>query len=52
MAKEVSFERVDGTMNDPIDNAYRAKYSSSPYLSPMINEQAQAATIKITPRNL
>src|SRR5437764_7659529 len=35
MAKEVRFERVDGPMNDGIDEAYRAKYKSSPYLEPM-----------------
>ena len=28
MTKEVSFERVDGPINDRIDNAYRAKYSA------------------------
>ena len=36
MTKEVTFEPVDGPINDRIDDAYRAKYHGSPYLSPMI----------------
>lgn len=48
---EVSFEPVEGAINDKIDAAYRKKYSSSPYLSPMINKRAKAATIKIIPKN-
>ena len=47
MKKEVSFERVDGTINDRIDDAYRAKYSGSPYLSPMISARARSATVKV-----
>ena len=31
MTKDVLFEPVDGTINDPIDDAYRSKYSGSPY---------------------
>jgi hypothetical protein len=50
MTKEVTFEQVDGSMNDLIDDAYQAKYGTSPYLAPMIEERAQSATIKITPR--
>jgi len=53
MTKEVSFEPVDGPgderMGDAIDEAYRAKYRSSPYLKPMIGARARAATVKITP---
>jgi hypothetical protein len=30
--KEVTFEAVDGSINDRIDDAYRAKYHESPYL--------------------
>jgi hypothetical protein len=52
MAKEVTFEPVDGQINDRIDNAYRTKYSGSPYLSPMIDGGARAATIKIMPAHL
>lgn len=50
MTKEVSFEPVEGSINDRIDEAYRAKYKGSPYLKPMITGAARAATVKITPR--
>jgi len=50
VTKEVNFEPVDGSINDRIDQAYRVKYGSSPYLSPMIGARARAATIKVTPR--
>ena len=48
--KEVSFEAVNGKVQDRIDDAYRAKYKGSPYLRPMIGPQARAATVKVTPR--
>lgn len=50
MTKEVSFEPVEGSVNDQIDNAYRAKYKGSPYLAPMIGARARSATVKILPR--
>jgi hypothetical protein len=50
MTKEVTFEPVEGPINDRIDDAYRAKYRGSPYLSPMIGASARAATIKVMPR--
>jgi len=50
MTKEVSFEPVDGSINDRIDEAYRVKYGNSPYLGPMIGARARAATIRVTPR--
>ena len=50
MTKEVLFEPVDGPINDRIDDAYRAKYKGSPYLTPMITGGARTATVKITPR--
>lgn len=49
MTKEVSFEPVDGPINDRIDGAYRAKYARSSYLASMIGARARAATVKITP---
>jgi hypothetical protein len=52
MTKEVSFEPVDGPINDRIDAAYRAKYRGSPYLDPMISTRARSATIKVTPRDV
>jgi hypothetical protein len=47
----VSFEAVEGPLNDSIDDAYRSKYAESPYLKPMIAAPARAATIKIIPRD-
>ncbi|MGX5849655.1 DUF2255 family protein [Mesorhizobium sp. PL10] len=51
MTKEVSFEPAGGAVNDRIDEAYRRKYSTSPYLAPMISERARAATVTITPKD-
>lgn len=51
MTKEVTFEPVEGPVNDQIDEAYREKYGSSPYLSPMIGARARSATVKVTPLN-
>lgn len=51
MNKEVVFEPVEGSINDRIDDAYRAKYSDSPYLAPMISDRARSATVKIMPRS-
>jgi hypothetical protein len=54
ITKEVTFEPVDGEINDRIndriDEAYRAKYKRSPYLKPMIGAKARAATIRVMPR--
>ncbi|MEZ5832563.1 MAG: DUF2255 family protein [Dongiaceae bacterium] len=50
ITKDVAFEPVDGMINDQVDDAYRAKYRNSPYLSPMIAAPVRAATIKIVPR--
>jgi hypothetical protein len=49
MTKEVTFEPVGGHINHRIDDAYRAKYATSPYLKPMIGERARAATIRVAP---
>jgi hypothetical protein len=55
ITKEVIFEPVTlessgGAGNDRIDDAYRAKYKSSPYLDPMIGTRARAATVRVVPR--
>jgi hypothetical protein len=50
MTKEVTFEPVDGPINDLVDEAYRAKYHGSPYLRPMIGARARSATVKVMPR--
>ncbi|MGH2577560.1 MAG: DUF2255 family protein, partial [Actinomycetota bacterium] len=47
MTKEVTFEPVEGRINDLIDEAYRRKY---PYLSPMIGGRARSATVKVMSR--
>jgi hypothetical protein len=49
MNKEVTFEPVEGPIDERIDDAYRAKYHGSPYLSSMINARARSATVKIVP---
>jgi hypothetical protein len=48
--KEVTFEPVDGVINDRIDEAYTTKYKGSSYLKPMIGARARAATVKVVPR--
>jgi hypothetical protein len=49
LSKEVTFEAIEGPINDLIDDAYRAKYRGSQYLEPMIGARARSATIKIMP---
>jgi hypothetical protein len=49
ITKEVAFEAISGDINDRIDEAYRTKYRSSPYLRPMIAARARSATIRIVP---
>lgn len=51
MTKEVAFEPDEGAIQERIDDAYRAKYKSSPFLQPMVSERARAATVKIVPRS-
>lgn len=51
ITKEVTFEPVpSGGIDDRIDDACRAKYHGSPYLTPMIGTCARAATVKVVPR--
>jgi hypothetical protein len=49
ITKDVIFELVDDSINDRIDNAYRAKYKTSPYLQPMISKRSRSATVKVAP---
>jgi len=51
ITKEVTFEPVDGAINDRIDDAYRVKYRGSPYLDPMIGVSARSATVRVMPRD-
>jgi hypothetical protein len=50
MTIEVTFEPVEGSINDHVDDAYRAKYKGSAYLAPMIGARARAATVRIMPQ--
>lgn len=50
MNKEVTFESVEGPVNERIDDAYRAKYAGSTYLQPMLSERTRAATVRVVPR--
>ncbi|CAN7644166.1 MULTISPECIES: DUF2255 family protein [Rhizobium/Agrobacterium group] len=46
---DVSFEPVEGAVNDLVDAAYRSKYGTSRYLAAMIGDRARAATVRVTP---
>ena len=47
LVKKVNFEAISGSINEQIDDAYRKKYSDSPYLKSMISERAKAATVRV-----
>jgi hypothetical protein len=47
---DVCFQCIEGSVNDLIDEAYRAKYAC-PYLNTMIGRTARGATVRIAPRN-
>ena len=49
ITKEVVFESVDDAINNQIDDAYRAKYGGSPYLTAMIGTRARSATVRVVP---
>ncbi|WP_339183513.1 DUF2255 family protein [Oceanobacillus sp. FSL W7-1293] len=51
---DVTFEPMDNNpaLTEEIDEAYRKKYGSSMYLSPMLEEGPVSATVKILPRNV
>lgn len=49
MTKAVTFEPVDGPINDRIDDSYQEKYKGSPYLNSMISNRARSATLRIIP---
>jgi hypothetical protein len=50
MTEDVVFQPGNIEAQGAIDAAYRNKYSNSPYLKPMVESQAQAATVEISPR--
>jgi len=41
---------TDDETNDRVDAGYRAKYSHSRYLEPMIGKNARAATVRLIPK--
>src|SRR6516164_2990167 len=41
LKRDVSFASADNTLAARIDEAYKAKYASSPYLAPMIGNKAR-----------
>lgn len=49
VTREVTFEPVEGPINDRIDDAYKAKYGSSPHLGAMIGTRARAAKVQVSP---
>jgi hypothetical protein len=52
--KDVTFvEEADPGINDHIDAAYRTKYHSygARFVTPMVNPEARATTIKLVPRS-
>ncbi|HET7724579.1 MAG TPA: DUF2255 family protein [Propionibacteriaceae bacterium] len=46
---DVTFEPAPVDLADPIDDAYRAKYATSPYLPAMLAEQVKRAGVRIRP---
>ncbi len=50
LTRDVTFESADESLNDRVDDAYRAKYQGSPYLNPMIDKRLRATTVRIVPR--
>jgi hypothetical protein len=49
MTKDVTFEPVAGSIDELVDDAYRAKYADSPYLAPMIGSRVHSTTVKVMP---
>ena len=49
LTKDVSFESINGSINDLIDEAYKSKYHESEYLNSMISLRSRSATIRIVP---
>jgi hypothetical protein len=48
-AFEVEFAKADTALRGRVDDAFREKYSGSPYLPPMLDAGPSAATIEIIP---
>ena len=50
MTRDVTFARANEALSFRIDDAYKAKYGTSPYLASMIGDRARAATVEILPK--
>ena len=50
MTKEVTFEPVDGTINNRIDDAYPGEVQRQPVPQPYDRRTRRSATIKVMPR--
>ncbi|MFJ8495249.1 DUF2255 family protein [Streptomyces sp. NPDC094038] len=46
---EVAFAPAEDTVLDAVDDAYRLKYASSPYLEPMLRSGPRSTTVRIVP---
>ncbi|MFE7565633.1 DUF2255 family protein [Streptomyces sp. NPDC057539] len=46
---EVLFAPAENTVLDAVDNAYRTKYASSPYLEHMLQSGPRTTTVRIAP---
>jgi hypothetical protein len=49
ITRDVVFARADDALAPRIDEAYKRKYGSNPYLASMIGNKARAATVMIRP---
>ncbi|MFH8738969.1 DUF2255 family protein [Streptomyces sp. NPDC017964] len=45
---DVVFAPADDAVLDAVDDAYRTKYASSPYLEPMLHSGPRSTTVRIT----
>ena len=50
LTKEISFDPVDGPIDDLVDQAYRATYRRTRYIDSMVRAGAPSATVKVMPR--
>ena len=46
---EAAFAPADDTVLDAVDDAYRVKYASRPYLEPMLHSGPRSTIVRTTP---
>jgi len=51
-ARDVAFVSIEDedALDERIDEAYRDKYSGSPYVVPMVSKRARRATVRVVPK--